>query len=179
MLVIAFIDSFGHQLVCWHCCRRVSIHTTYCAFTTLTLPFFSTSLSGPEFNDVMLGMLVKLSTPSRAPLVKLNRVPDVPADNAPVTVIGFGNTEWDGIPSSVFLETSVNEIGFDQCNAYYGSINDDIMVCAGIPSGARDSCQEGDSGGTLFDESTGLQVGVVSFGDGCGLRSSKYTSGLR
>jgi hypothetical protein len=42
-----------------------------------------------------------------------------------------------------------------------------VMVCAGTSQGGKDACQ-GDSGGPLFDEITRVQVGVVSFGAGCG-----------
>ena len=41
------------------------------------------------------------------------------------------------------------------------------MICAGVPSGARDACN-GDSGGPLFLDSDGgqVQVGIVSWGEG-------------
>lgn len=38
------------------------------------------------------------------------------------------------------------------------------MICA--YDVGKDSCQ-GDSGGPLVDKSTGIQVGVVSWGQGC------------
>lgn len=44
---------------------------------------------------------------------------------------------------------------------------DDSMICAGVEFGKRDSCQ-GDSGGPLVDASFKKQVGVVSWGFGCG-----------
>ncbi|XP_037801279.1 trypsin-1-like [Penaeus monodon] len=42
------------------------------------------------------------------------------------------------------------------------------MLCAGYPKGGKDTCQ-GDSGGPLCvkESSKFVQVGVVSFGDGC------------
>ncbi|QDZ01887.2 serine protease [Nitratireductor mangrovi] len=41
------------------------------------------------------------------------------------------------------------------------------MICAGVPSGARDACN-GDSGGPLFTSGDGgpVQVGIVSWGEG-------------
>jgi secreted trypsin-like serine protease len=43
------------------------------------------------------------------------------------------------------------------------------MICAGTVKGGRDSCY-GDSGGPLLT-STGVQVGIVSNGYGCGAPS--------
>ena len=40
------------------------------------------------------------------------------------------------------------------------------MWCAAVAGGGKDSCQ-GDSGGPIVDANTGVQLGVVSWGDGC------------
>ncbi len=56
---------------------------------------------------------------------------------------------------------------------------DDSVVCAGDPAGGRDACN-GDSGGplALSVDNRRVQVGVVSWGPGCGLRDTVgvYTS---
>jgi len=113
---------------------------------------------GPENNDIML---VKLTSPSDAPLQLLNFDGTVPADGTEVTVIGFGATSEGGQSSVNLLETTSDIVPFDDCNNFYGTIDDAIMVCAGGLLN-KGSCQ-GDSGGPLMLED-GTQVGIVSFG---------------
>uniref|UniRef100_A0A8C5R8A3 Uncharacterized protein n=1 Tax=Leptobrachium leishanense TaxID=445787 RepID=A0A8C5R8A3_9ANUR len=77
-------------------------------------------------------------------------------------VTGWGDTTEGG--SKEILFTSVIQID----NAY-GQIPAS-MLCAGKESGGADTCQ-GDSGGPLVyyaDNSRWEQVGIVSFGNGCG-----------
>ena len=57
-----------------------------------------------------------------------------------------------------------------QCNQAYNGITDS-MICAGLPTGGKDSCQ-GDSGGPFIcrnDDGKAVLTGVVSFGIGCAL----------
>ncbi len=59
----------------------------------------------------------------------------------------------------------------DDCNAglaYAGDMDDDVMFCAGIDGGSKDSCQ-GNSGSLIVicDGDKHIQVGVVSWGEGC------------
>lgn len=82
--------------------------------------------------------------------------------------MGFGAlSEGDSFGSTTLQEVTVNAVSHDTCNAQYnGEIVEDIMLCAGVPGGGKDSCQ-GDSGGPIIN-SDGVQVGIVSWGYGCG-----------
>ncbi|XP_069782963.1 serine protease 27-like [Narcine bancroftii] len=98
---------------------------------------------------------------------------------------GYHVVGWGDIQESVSLsapgtlqEVEVNLIGHQTCNSLYNdgltpqaeasTITDD-MLCAGVPEGNKDACQ-GDSGGPLLflANYTWVQVGLVSFGEGCG-----------
>ena len=124
----------------------------------------------PEYNpetDENDIMLVLLSKPvADVPLQTLNMDQSIPADGENVTVIGFGFTSEEGALADTLQEVQVNVVDFETCNEYFGRIVDDIMVCAGTGGSGRDSCQ-GDSGGPLLTDQ-GIQVGLVSFGLGCG-----------
>lgn len=89
----------------------------------------------------------------------------------PATVIGWGTTSSGGDPSDDLLEVEVPVVSDENCNdanSYDGSLVTDVMLCAGLPEGGKDSCQ-GDSGGPLMTRSAGVLklTGIVSFGEGC------------
>ncbi|XP_075695051.1 transmembrane protease serine 4 [Rhinoderma darwinii] len=92
-------------------------------------------------------------------------------DNAPLLVTGWGHTVEGGAAlASTLQEVSINLISSNVCNQEYSNQVRDTMMCAGRLSGGVDTCQ-GDSGGPLVylgEESHWEQVGVVSWGDGCG-----------
>jgi secreted trypsin-like serine protease len=58
------------------------------------------------------------------------------------------------------------------CQIAYGNSITSRMICAGVPAGGKDSCW-GDSGGPLFayfpEARAGIQTGIVSWGEDCGL----------
>uniref|UniRef100_A0A6M2E3L2 Putative trypsin-like serine protease n=1 Tax=Xenopsylla cheopis TaxID=163159 RepID=A0A6M2E3L2_XENCH len=89
-----------------------------------------------------------------------------------LSVTGWGATEMGG-PGSITLQgVKVPAVSRDECNRNYTTQpgNEkvtDSMLCAGYSNGGKDSCQ-GDSGGPIVDENR-IQVGVVSWGDGCAL----------
>ena len=133
-------------------------------------------------NDFMLLFLAGASTDDNVITVKLNSDPSVPIVGQTLTVVGWGDTDVrpGHTPPDVLLSTNVNVISNEECDAsegydesgeywtYKGSITDD-MICA--EANGTDSCQ-GDSGGPLFIKGDGgaedVQVGVVSYGIGCG-----------
>jgi secreted trypsin-like serine protease len=121
-------------------------------------------------NDIML---IKLSQPSSAVVIPYNTNPDIPTDGDALTVIGLGVTDVVNftIPD-VLMEVDVEAMNSDTCQANYADLNlpvyDDVMLCAGIPEGGKDSCY-GDSGGPLIHPDSGTVVGIVSWGQSCAL----------
>ena len=93
--------------------------------------------------------------------------PEAPLPGEPVTVIGWGLTSEGGSASDVLRQVSVAVVGQEECSQAYALTEN--MICAGFPEGGRDSCQ-GDSGGPLMARAgeSWAQVGIVSFGLGCG-----------
>jgi len=124
------------------------------------------------FNDIML---VRMASPiPDAQLVTLNTDSSYPEDGQELTVIGLGKTDSAQVmPPELekLLEVQVNVISNQDCQELLGpakvEVVDDMMICAGVEEGGKDSC-EGDSGGPFVDEN-GVQVGIVSYGVGCGL----------
>eukprot|EP00877_Chromochloris_zofingiensis_P009136 jgi/Chrzof1/4476/Cz14g14190.t1 len=88
-----------------------------------------------------------------------------------LTVLGWGSTSQGGPSSLALLGATIQVQDPQACNASYGGRIRDAQICAGLPQGGADACQ-GDSGGPLILEGsepgTDVQVGIVSFGAGCG-----------
>lgn len=97
--------------------------------------------------------------------VKLNKNTVLPDRFAVVS--GWGNTKESGKAAKVLQKVHVPVIPQRECEWAYIPVNITTnMFCAGFYG--HDSCQ-GDSGGPLM--SGGRQIGIVSWGNGCG-RSS-------
>ncbi|XP_071537115.1 venom protease-like [Panulirus ornatus] len=97
-----------------------------------------------------------------------------------VTLTGWGNTLYDGFPSSILQEVNVTVFPSSRCDASYSSLREyrkswprgisDETICAGDPNGGRDACQ-GDSGGPIVYLNSAWRytlAGIVSRGYGCG-----------
>lgn len=138
----------------------------------------------PNYNDFTLDydyMVLKLNQPvdiSEYPPIKLNDNPSKPETNDLLTVIGFGALAeggpsyyyyYEGGPTTNRLQkVQVPANSNRQCRNQHSGIMEDIHFCAGFGGGGKDSCF-GDSGGPIFENHNGtaLQVGVVSWGEGC------------
>jgi hypothetical protein len=127
----------------------------------------------PNYNSVTTVndfVILKLNTPvlTNKP-VTLNRVDANPTTGENLVVIGLGTLVENGNTPTYLQEVTVQAVAHATCNSQYGGDIDQVsMLCAGVPSGGKDSCQ-GDSGGPIVKIVNGIhtQVGVISWGNGC------------
>ncbi|XP_023243444.1 transmembrane protease serine 9-like [Centruroides sculpturatus] len=129
--------------------------------------------SGQHYNDIAV-LKLNSSIPNVNPIcLPSNREL---YDGKNVTVIGWGQTSYTGLPSEILQQAVISVIPNRQCNASYTQLRASSLprgitsgfVCAGISSGGKDACQ-GDSGGPLMmTSSSGWKIiGIVSFGYQC------------
>lgn len=118
-------------------------------------------------------MLLRLTTivQDRRPVALAQRGTDLLSGTSVLTM-GWGTTSFGGEPSNRLMEVRLAVISNFQCQNTYPNLNQQIMMCAYLPG--RDACQ-GDSGGPLLEITTQRQVGIVSFGIGCGDYPGAYT----
>ena len=118
--------------------------------------------------------LLRLASPTTVAPIALSTSADeaLEADGAPVKVTGWGDrTPLAGgglLTTNRLQEVDLNVVGDGECGQANGGLHEETGVCA--EAFLKDSCQ-GDSGGPLFATSGGrrIQVGVVSYGTGCGV----------
>ncbi|OGM48897.1 hypothetical protein ABOM_003085 [Aspergillus bombycis] len=94
---------------------------------------------------------------------------DTPPVGTKCSVTGWGSTSSGGSMPTNLLVAYVDIVDHEKCAKQYVDDRevDDSMICAGAEFGGKDACQ-GDSGGPLVDASSKKQVGVISWGFGCG-----------
>jgi len=121
-------------------------------------------------NDIAL---LRLETPlgENVQPIQWNSDPRIPAPYAEAVVIGWGSLLPGGDNTDILHKVTLPVVSQERANdpkAYDGSILPS-MLAAGLVQGGKDSCQ-GDSGGPLILDVNGkwLQVGIVSWGKGCG-----------
>ncbi len=115
--------------------------------------------------------LIRLATPSVQQPAALYRgeVGVEETRYAGATVTGWGYTERADFPD-ILHEVDVPLVDHAACVENYGQIVTENMICAGYPKGQKDACY-GDSGGPLVvhsQEEGWRQIGIVSWGSGCG-----------
>ncbi|UQT57013.1 serine protease [Streptomyces durmitorensis] len=131
-------------------------------------------LKGQEAYDVAF---IQLSKPVRgiSPIALPTQGTDAlirPGQKA--TVAGWGNTDTE-LPNTPdrLREVKVPILSHAECGTSYAEYNSKVNFCAGVET--KDSCQ-GDSGGPIFRNVPGrrapIQIGVVSYGDGCGAQGA-------
>jgi secreted trypsin-like serine protease len=115
--------------------------------------------------------LIKLAQPFDLPLVTL--APDASLNSGTFTIMGWGADRENGAQQRYLLKAQVPFVTDAACGKAYSGPDEFVaskMLCAGLlESGGIDTCQ-GDSGGPMVNKSaTGqwIQVGIVSWGDGC------------
>jgi len=131
-----------------------------------------TEITHPDYDDDTLEndiMILKLESDSSAQPVEYDTGSADTSAGEDVTVMGWGTTQSGGSSSDVLLEVEVDIVSNSDCESDYGSgAITDVMMCAARDG--KDSCQ-GDSGGPLVivgsDAATDVQVGIVSWGNGC------------
>jgi trypsin len=139
----------------------------------------SKEIMHPQYDDFTTAndlMLLKLERPVPVQPVAWERSATAPTVGETLTVMGFGTTSEGGDVSSALQQVDVLAVDDDKCSLQYdGDVELDVMFCAGVTGGGKDSCQ-GDSGGPIVDENN-VQVGIVSWGEGCALatHSGVYT----
>jgi trypsin len=108
--------------------------------------------------------LIKLDREQPDPyLVSLRKTPGIPLN---MTIMGWGQTSEDGDQANELMEADVRKFDTTQCRTNYDPepITDN-MFCAS--EDGIDACQ-GDSGGPIIATGTNIQLGVTSWGVGCG-----------
>jgi secreted trypsin-like serine protease len=113
--------------------------------------------------------LIKLASPVNQPTLKIATT--TAYNNGNFTIAGWGAAREGGAQQRYLLKATVPFVSDATCQQAYGS---DLVpgdeICAGfVQQGGVDTCQ-GDSGGPMFrkdDSGAFIQVGIVSWGQGC------------
>lgn len=149
-------------------------------------PNYNPATANNDFALLQLASQITLKA-GKKEIIALPPANDPIADGTPALVSGWGDTLNSGESSEFLRAVTVPTVSQNYCMLVYPGLTN-MMFCAGkVRAGGADSCQvsglwiysfmvklhcsiQGDSGGPLKRISDGVQIGVVSFGNGCGLR---------
>lgn len=157
MLLKLNASALEEQIYSFTSATAVSRSSNSSNSTTITI-IPSATLQGVTPTTVATGLQI----------LPLNRDPVLPQSGDILRIMGFGVTDENGYGLvDALRQASVYAVNNGQCgNMYGGAFDAEVMLCAGVPNGEADTCY-GDSGGPLIND-VGVQVGIVSWGDGCG-----------
>ncbi|WP_243085864.1 serine protease [Streptomyces sp. 891-h] len=112
--------------------------------------------------------LIKLNKPIDQPTLPIAE--DSSYNKGEFTIAGWGADQEGGRQQRYLLKAQVPFVDDATCKTAYSNLVEDEELCAGkMDTGGVDTCQ-GDSGGPMFrkdDAGEFVQVGIVSWGDGC------------
>ena len=112
--------------------------------------------------------LIKLAKPIDQPTLKIAESDAF--NSGDFTIAGWGADVEGGDQQQKMLKATVPFVDDDTCKGAYSNLVPGEELCAGLmDQGGVDSCQ-GDSGGPMFrkdDAGEWVQVGIVSWGEGC------------
>ncbi|MFE1768380.1 S1 family peptidase [Streptomyces angustmyceticus] len=113
--------------------------------------------------------LIKLAEPVDQPTLKIAENDKL--NSGDFTIAGWGAEKEGGSQQRYLLKATVPFVDDAACEKAYGDqLTPGDEICAGkLDTGGTDTCQ-GDSGGPMFrkdDAGQWLQVGIVSWGEGC------------
>ena len=115
--------------------------------------------------------LIRLASPVTT-LATLPIATTTAYDSGTFTISGWGAASEGGAQQRYLLKATVPFVSDATCNSaamYNGEVIATDEICAGYTAGGVDTCQ-GDSGGPMFRldaNNAWVQVGIVSWGDGC------------
>ncbi|MBU2663038.1 serine protease [Actinoplanes bogorensis] len=118
---------------------------------------------------------IRLSSPVTT-LATLPIATSTAYDSGTFTIAGWGANREGGAQQRYQLKATVPFVSDSTCNSssmYGGQVIAAEEICAGYAAGGVDTCQ-GDSGGPMFRRDAAnawIQVGIVSWGDGCARRN--------
>lgn len=99
-------------------------------------------------------LLLKLREPSNKQPIRLNDNPTIPKENQLITVTGFGQTKYNGVPSNKLQEVDLNAVSNGICSqakdpessrqdfqkGYEGMILDNMLCLSDLSNSGKDAC---------------------------------------
>lgn len=87
-------------------------------------------------------LVMKIDQASTKEPVPLNANPSLPQENDDLLVMGLGVTSVRVVASEFLREVVLKAVSHETCSEQYGgAIVEDVMLCAAVPEGGKDSCQ--------------------------------------